>query len=167
MEAPRLSGSGASCYVEKAVERLTRQLRAPRGILILIDADTDCPAELGPTLLERARGARPDIPIGLVLAKREFEAWFLASIESLRGQRGISEDAAMTAGPEDVRDAKGRLTRMMVGSGAYHETRDQPALTAIFDMNLARKRSDSFDKCWREIERLLAEASGKPVQEGP
>ena len=37
---------------------------------------------------------------------------------------------------------------------SYSESSDQPALTAIFDMNAAR-RADSFDKCYREIVRLL------------
>jgi hypothetical protein len=36
----------------------------------------------------------------------------------------------------------------------YSETGDQPALTAVFDMDLARN-AESFDKCWREIVRLL------------
>jgi hypothetical protein len=47
----------------------------------------------------------------------------------------------------------------MAGSGVYSSVPDQPALAATFDMDLARQRSDSFDKCWREIERLLAEAA--------
>jgi len=68
--------------------------------------------------------------------------------------------------PESIRDAKGTLTRNMAGSQSYSPTHDQPALTAVFDMQLARRRSDSFDKCWREIQRLFAEASGEPVQEG-
>ena len=36
----------------------------------------------------------------------------------------------------------------------YDETTDQPALTALFDMSMAR-RADSFDKCYREIVKLL------------
>ena len=42
-----------------------------------------------------------------------------------------------------------------MGSGRnYIETLDQPALAARFDLDLAR-RADSFDKCYREIIRLL------------
>jgi hypothetical protein len=37
----------------------------------------------------------------------------------------------------------------------YAETTDQAALTSVFDMQAAR-RADSFDKCYREIVRLLS-----------
>ena len=153
--------------LEQAVERLARQLPSPRAILILIDAETDCPGRLGPELLARAQAARPDIPTGLVLAKHEFEAWFLAAIESLREQCGIAGDVEQVADPEAVRNAKGFLTHAMRGSRAYSERIDQRALATAFDMHTARQRSDSFDKCWREIERLFAEASGEPARRGP
>jgi len=153
--------------LETAIERMTRQLPSPRAILILIDAETDCPGKLGPELLARAKVARPDIPTGLVLAKHEFEAWFLAAIESLRGQCGIADDAEEVPDPEAVSDAKGFVKHNMEWGRGYSETVDQPALTASFDMQLARRRSASFDKCWREVERLFAKASRGPGHEGP
>lgn len=55
------------------------------GVLVILDSDDDCPAHLGPELLTRVRIARADLPCAVVLAKREFESWFLASAESLRG----------------------------------------------------------------------------------
>ena len=114
----------------------------------------------------RAKQARSDVPTGVVLAKREFEAWFLAAIESLSGRRGLAQTLKAVSDAESIHDAKGALTRNMAGSQAYSPVADQPALTAVFDMQFARQRSDSFDKCWREIERLLSEASGEPRQEG-
>jgi len=146
--------------LERSVERLARQLREPRAILILVDADDDCPKELAPQLLSRARSARSDIPIGLVLAKYEFEAWFLAAVESLQGHCGLEEDISPPPDPEAVHDVKGFLGRHMKGSRSYSQRIDQPALTAVFDMELARKRSNSFEKCYREVQRLLAEACG-------
>jgi len=38
----------------------------------------------------------------------------------------------------------------------YVETIDQPTLAAAFDLEMAR-RADSFDKCYREIVRLVGE----------
>lgn len=152
--------------LERAVERLARQLTPPQAILILLDADVECPRELGPELRVRAAAARPDTPTGIVLAKHEFEAWFLAAIESLRGHRGILRAVPPVPDPESVRDTKTVLTHMMEGSRAYKETLDQPALTAVFDMQLARKRSDSFDKCWRENERRFAQAARQPAPRG-
>jgi hypothetical protein len=150
-----------------AIERLARQLPAPRAILVLIDADDDCPAELGPQLMARARQARSDLSTRVVVVKREYEAWFLAGIKSLGGRCGLAQNLKAFSNSESLRDAKKVLTRNMAGSRAYSPVPDQPALTAVFDMKLARQRSDSFDKCWREVERLFAEASREPAQKGP
>jgi hypothetical protein len=56
-------------------------------VLVLLDADDDCPAELGPRTLERARGIVPHRAVSMVFSNREYEAWFLAAAESLRGKR--------------------------------------------------------------------------------
>ncbi len=141
--------------VERAVEYVSRRMEPPRAILILIDAEDDCPAEVGPKLLCRAMAARPDVPVGVVLAKREFEAWFLAALESLCGCRGLLPELPPVAQPEDIRDAKGRLTQFMKGTRVYSPVVDQSALAAQFDLDLARRRSDSFEKLWREAGRLL------------
>lgn len=39
--------------------------------------------------------------------------------------------------------------------GSYRPTADQAALTAAFDMEMARHRSPSFDKMWRAVAALL------------
>src|SRR2546426_7135782 len=46
------------------------------------------------------------VPCAVVLAHREYEAWFLASLESLRGRRGIRGDAEAHPDPEEPRDRK-------------------------------------------------------------
>jgi hypothetical protein len=81
------------------------------GILVLFDADDDCPRELAPTLECWAREAAGGRPCAVVMAKREYEAWFLASIEGLRGRRGVLPDATSHPDPESPRDAKGKLER--------------------------------------------------------
>ena len=141
--------------LERAVELAARKIAGVGAILVLLDSDDDCPADLGPRLLTRARCARPDLPISVVLAKREFEAWFLAAAESLRGLRGLRGDLVSPAYPEEVQGAKEWLSERMTGNQHYVETLDQPALAAGLDLDAAR-RADSFDKCWREIERLIA-----------
>jgi hypothetical protein len=149
--------------LERAIELAARQAGKQGGILVLIDSDDDCPAELGPQLLARARRARGDLPIGLVLAKREFEGWLLASAESLRGKRGLPDDLLPPPDPEAIRGAKEWIARHMVGGTTYSETLDQPALTAAFDLDQAAARSDSFEKCLREITSLvLALRPGDP-----
>jgi hypothetical protein len=143
--------------LERAVTLASRKTRPPGGILILVDAEDDCPKSAALDILARARAARSDIPLSVVLATREYEAWFLASIESLRGNRGIRPDASFPGDPEEIRGAKERLESLMEPGAAYSETLDQPALTDVFDVALARRRAPSFDKLCREFERLLRE----------
>jgi hypothetical protein len=65
--------------LERTVELAARKVGSAGAIFILLDSDDDCPATLGPELLQRARAARGDVPIAVVLAKREFEAWFVVA----------------------------------------------------------------------------------------
>ncbi|MDD9987177.1 MAG: DUF4276 family protein [Spirochaetaceae bacterium] len=116
------------------------------AILILFDADDDCPAELAPRIRGWAEAVAGKVPCAVVLAKREYEAWFLASIETLRGVRGIRSDAAVHPEPESPRDAKGQLERRMVCGSSYIERTDQPALSARFAFPEAHRRCRSFRK---------------------
>lgn len=142
--------------LESRVELAAERIGGQGAIFIILDSDEDCPAELGPALLHRASQARSDLPIAVVIAKNEFEAWFLAAAESLRGRRGLKNDIHPPNDPESVRDAKGWLDRRMENNESYSETTDQPALAALFDIEEAR-RADSFDKCYRDLVRLLNE----------
>lgn len=53
---------------------------------------------------------------------------------------------------------KGWLTDHRVDRRVYKPAADQAALAAAFDLRLARANSLSFDKLWREMERLLTVA---------
>lgn len=143
--------------LERYVELAARRAGTEGGVLVLLDADDDedCPARLGPELLARCVAQRSDTPMSVVLAKREFEAWFLAAPASVAGHRGLVADLRGPDDPEDVRGAKEWLRRHMSAGTTYAPTQDQPALTALFDLNAARAASPSLDKCHREIIRLL------------
>jgi hypothetical protein len=65
--------------LERAVERAARAPGQDRAVLVLIDADDDLPCQFGPALQRRASDARPDMPVAVVLANREKEAWFIAA----------------------------------------------------------------------------------------
>ena len=124
------------------------------GTVVLIDADDDCPAALAPVLLQRMASGHPIQPSCAILAKAEFESWYLAAAISLRGQRGLPLDLYPPNEPEDIRNAKGWLSNQMTGTRAYSETLDQPALAATFDMDAAAA-APSFDKFRRDVRRLL------------
>lgn len=142
--------------LERAIQYAMKDRENVEAILIVLDADDDCPAELGPDLARRVEMVAAGKPFAVVLAKRELEAWFLGAKESLRGQRGIRMDAVPPASPEAIRGAKEALSRNMVGQ-RYLEVDDQPALAAAMDLEAAQRRCASFDKLMREVTRLVAE----------
>ncbi len=124
-------------------------------ILIPLDADDDCPAELGKDVLARAQERVPHRRVSVVLANREYEAWFIAAAASLNGHRGFAtnadDDVADAEGP---RDAKGWM-RARMSSGVYGETTDQAAFSATMDLQQAFDRSRSFRKLCKEWQRAL------------
>lgn len=139
--------------LSRMVELAARQLGGRGAILIAFDADDDCPAALGPQTLATAQSVRSDMQIGLVIAHKEIEAWFLAAAESLRGVRGLDEALTAPGDPEGIRDAKGWL-RARQQERRYSPTVDQLPLARAFHLTQARS-APSFDKCYREVTRLL------------
>lgn len=121
-------------------------------ILVLLDSDDNCPAALGANILHRAQEYVPHRPISVVLANREYEAWFIAAAQSLDGCRGFAFDPNDTTDPEFPRDAKGWIRAHMTNR-SYGETTDQPAFTALMDLQQAFDRSRSFRKLCRELGR--------------
>lgn len=148
---------GKTGELERYVELAARSFGETGAVLVLLDADDDCAASLGPELLARARARRPDVPIGAVVAVREYEAWFLASAASLRGRRGLELQLEAPGHPQGVRDAKGWLQDRRTDGLAYSPAVDEPALTALFDIDAARGAAPSFDKLCREVRRLVEE----------
>ncbi len=137
------------------------------GVLILLDADDDCPAELAPTLEQWARLAAGGKPCALVMANREYEAWFLASVEALRGRAGILPEAVSHPHPEEPRDAKGELERRMRPGASYSAAVDQPALTVHFDLERAYRRCRSFRKLVSAFGSLAAASGAAPAEWPP
>lgn len=118
-------------------------------ILIVLDADDDCPAKLGRQIYDRAQQYIAHRRLSVVLPNREFEAWFIAAAHSLRGVRGFSPlpDEAIQA--EVPRNAKGWMRERMQG-GTYSEILDQPAFTARIDLQQTFDNSRSFRKMCKE-----------------
>ncbi len=116
------------------------------SILLLFDSDDSCPKDLAPMILGWAQAVAGAMPCFAVLAYREYETWFLAAIESLRGKCGIRADAATMANFEGRRGAKEALEEYMPKNRSYHETADQASLTASFDLAAAYTFSRSFRK---------------------
>ena len=151
--------------IQKAV-RIASWQPDCRGILILFDSDDDCPKELACTIQGWAQAEATHIPCAVVLAHREYEAWFLGGIESLRGKRGIRIDAASHPLPETPRDAKGALEDCMMAGRTYSETADQAALTASMDLAAVHARCRSFRRMVRAF-GVLAAGTGAALDPWP
>lgn len=121
-------------------------------ILILLDADDACPKEMGVQILKRAQECVPHRRISVVLANREYEAWFIAAARSLSGKRGFTFSGDAFVEAERPLDAKGWVKARM-SSGNYGETTDQPAFTALMNLDEVHERSRVFRKLCDEWER--------------
>lgn len=122
------------------------------GVLILLDADDLCPAQVAQGLGSELEGlaSRLGLRVALVMPNREFEAWFLAAADGL-GLGEVPED------PEDLRGAKEEVRKRL--KGRYAPTVDQPRLATRLAQacppEVLAQRSRSFRKFWKELNRLL------------
>lgn len=136
-------------HLSKVLQHARRKADAA---LVLIDADNDCALRLADDLRAIAAEHAKGFPVAVVLAVREFEAWFIAAADSLRGCRNLPDDLTVPANPEELASAKGWLSERM--PRPYSETIDLPALAAQFDIALAEGGSRSFRKLVKEVRRL-------------
>ncbi|HVY69870.1 MAG TPA: DUF4276 family protein [Verrucomicrobiae bacterium] len=143
-------------YFRKYIELAARKVKAapaPRGfVLVLLDLDDDCPGKVGPEILRRAKLQRPDVDFEVVLAHREFETWFLAAANSLKGICGLPPSLEAPVDPERIRDAKGWLAERMGRS--YNEPIHQPQMTEAFDLDEAAQ-VHSFARLLRKFNDLF------------
>ena len=134
------------------------------AILVLFDGDDDCPAHLGPAAQDWANAAARGVPCAVCIAHREYESWFLATLDSLY-HKDIKADAQAHPQPERPRDAKGQMSRWMQGRG-YKPTPHQAKFSALFCLADAYKRSRSFRKLATSFGQLLT-AMEKPAAVWP
>jgi hypothetical protein len=126
-------------------------------VIIIIDSEDFCPKELGPTLRDRARAIRPDVPIFISLAYREFETWFIYSIGSIcKEHKDVNDATQIPKDPESYRDAKGWLTNNMICT--YDPIKHQKEFVNLLDINSALN-SRSFRRLYSIIGLCVSEAS--------
>lgn len=125
-------------------ERALKLLAGPNdAILVVLDADDDDPFELATGLQARAASCIGHRTVHVVPAVKEYEAWFLASLDSLNGQLDVLAGSTLSSDPESIRGAKG-VFESFLQTGTYSETVDQKKYSAKLDIELARRNSPSF-----------------------
>jgi hypothetical protein len=156
------SANGKSKLIRKLEDFLKYASMSPgcNAILVLLDADTDCPLELAPQLARRAAGLALPVPIAIVCPKREYETWFIASLDSDSGQDikrrlGLPSTTSYGGAIEEIPRAKAWLTSKMPQDRAYKATLDQPRLSSFVDIERTFQRSRSFRRFCSAVDQLL------------
>jgi hypothetical protein len=130
------------------------------AILVLVDADAECPFEQVPNLAVRAAALNLNVPVAIVYARSEYETWFICSLsectgEPIRARLGIPASVNAPEIVEDVRAAKGWLEHHMPNDRGYKETEDQAPLTHHIDLDLTYHRSRSFRRFCHAVDELI------------
>jgi hypothetical protein len=147
--------------VRLALSKLVQDPRdAPAMVLLLVDADEQLPCVLAPQLIAAAHRGSAHVDISCVLANKEYETWFVAAAASLERYLDLSEDRELPINPEEARLGKAWVEKRFRGT-RYSPTVDQPALTQAMDLRECRRRSPSFDKLCRELERRMEQAAAR------
>lgn len=129
------------------------------AIMILLDLDEGCPKEQSFALADAIRELQLLYPVAIVMAHREYEAWFLASMQTIAGHCDIPQDVRFDGEVERVRGAKEWLTANMTQSPRprrYKETLHQAEMTTLIDVDLAAQTSRSFRRLVHALEELTA-----------
>jgi Domain of unknown function (DUF4276) len=121
-------------------------------VMLFLDADDDCPVLLTKKILGKATSLMPNLNLSVVIANREYEAWFLAAANSINGLRGLALIQPLLSDPDQPRDAKGWLARQM--TDGYNPMLDQPAFSATFSLEEAWIGSRSFRRLCNEFIRI-------------
>ena len=114
-------------------------------------------------------------PSALVLAHREFEAFFLPCISFIAGRKlrdmnGIERDGLIAnthfeGNPEDIRGVKEWLSQYMPRGRSYKPTLDQLPLTRLVDFDAIRMHKPPLP-CFGTLERALRFLDSERTRKG-
>ena len=141
--------------LERYAEIVLREGGPGSRLLVLLDGDGYCPAELGPRLFENLIRRFPNAFVSVTVADHEYESWFVASAESIAEHVGTTLEVEVPDDIEKIGDPKGWLGQHILNR-RYKETSDQASFSSCIDVPLARQRSKSFNRFCIELERLLS-----------
>jgi hypothetical protein len=129
-------------------------------VLVVLDADNECfnrsPADrLGPSLLARAQNVAPELPMAVVVANREYEAWFLANFQTIKAGGGFPAHAQYPVSDDPESHAGYKMLMADLLGCCYEETFHQLILTAHIGFGPgACLRSPSYGTLLKDLEML-------------
>lgn len=148
----------------KLTQRLRREQEAKGLLLLLLDAEKDCPVELAPKLLTAAQTVRGDIDITCVFAKQMLENWIVAGASTLAGINDLPDSLPTRDHPENGSGKgwlKARFGPPNLGR-TYKETVDAKVFVEKMDLRECHQNSRSFRKLCKELEARLPPPPHEP-----
>lgn len=149
-----LAGTVARALV-KLRSKSKKDAQARLLVLILLDAENDCPKALATRLLEVARKEVPEtIPVSCVLAKRMLENWIVAGASTLAGVNDLPDPLPARDKFEDRSGAAWLEAQLRSQNKArkYKKTADAEVFVRMMALQECRDNCPSFDKLCRELE---------------
>lgn len=147
----------------RVVRLQSGRVRDTGGVVVLTDADDDDAEDLRMELQATSDSAAFSLTV-VVIAVKEYEAWFLAGIESLREHKSIRDDADYCGDPEQPRNAKLALEERMTES--YDSIRHQPAFNARLDIAAAATRSPSLTRFVNALGTIIHQTRAQASKDG-
>ena len=162
IEHPQNAHGCGNLTTSGGIERFVKNAWTKRecgAVLILVDADKQCPVQIAADFSRRIIAIGVRFPVVIVVAKCEYETWFLASLETiagvpLNGGHALPADLVYPDEVEDRVGVKGWITQQFPKGRIYKETIDQASMTRLIDLERVRQRSHSF----RRLCHALTEA---------
>jgi hypothetical protein len=129
---------GKNLHQERGILKVCHWIRSKPDcdvLLILRDEDDACPKSRAPEMATWLRNQGLRFPAAIVLAHREFEAFFLPCIARMAGQKlvdahgierpGLIREARFEGDPEGMRGVKEWLSKKMPDARSYKPALDQ------------------------------------------
>lgn len=151
--------------IEQSLQKLhikaNREPDAMKLLLILLDAEGDCPAALAPQLFKAAREIAPvNFSISCVMPKRMLENWIVAGASTLGGINNLPNPLPARDQFEERSGAAwlDEQLRSVNKTRKYKKVIDAREFINKMDLNECRTNSPSFDKLCHEFEKQVTDA---------
>lgn len=152
--------------IEQSLQKLYAKAKRDPGarklLLLLLDAEGDCPAALAPRLLESAREIAPaDVEVACVMPKQMLENWIVAGASTLGGINNLPNPLPVRDQFEERSGAAwlDEQLRSMSKTRKYKKVIDAKEFINCIDLNECRTNSPSYDKLCRELEKRVPVAA--------
>lgn len=159
---------GKNLHQERGIQKACQLVRSKpdvAALLLLRDEDDGCPKVIAPQTGVWVRGLHLPFPSAVILAHREYEAFFLPCIPIIAGRKlkgpgnlerpGLFAGSVFHGNPEHIRGVKEWLSAHMPAGHSYKPTVDQLPMTRLIDFKTLRQSEPPLP-CFGSLERALS-----------